>query len=86
MTVILIVIDALGTVTRGLVQVLEDLEMRTGRDHPNDCIIKIGPNTEKNPDLWTLVVAQTAVENHQLTLMRKTLKMSKIIIIIKIIS
>ena len=49
MTVISIVIGALGTVTKRLVRRPEDLEKkRTSRDHPNDRI-KTGQNTEKNP-------------------------------------
>ena len=44
----------------------------TGGDYPNYSIIKIGPNTKKNPgDLRRLAV--TPVENHQLTLVWKTL-------------
>ena len=42
-TVILIVIGVLRTVTKGLVQGLEDLEIRgMSGDHPNYCIIEIG--------------------------------------------
>ena len=41
----------------------------TSTDHPDYWIIKISQNTEKNPrDLWRLVVTQTLVRNHQLTL------------------
>ena len=66
-TVILIVIGTLGTVTEGLVQGLEDLEIRG--DHPNYSIVEISQNTEKSPgDLRRLAVTQTPVENHQLTL------------------
>ena len=47
---------------------------RTSRDHPDYRIINIGQNTEKNPgDLKRLAVTQTPVENHQLTLVWKTL-------------
>ena len=47
----------------------------TGGDHPNYSIIKNGQNTEKSPgDMRTLGVTQTPEKNHQLTLMRKTLK------------
>ena len=43
---------------------------RTGRDYPNNSIIKIGQNTEKSPgDLRRLAVTQTLVKNHQLILM-----------------
>ena len=44
-------------------------------DHPNYCIIEIVQNTEKSSgDLRRLVVPQTLVRNHQLTLVWKTLK------------
>ena len=68
-SIILIVTDALGTVTEGLVKGLKDLEIR-GRVKtiPNYCIIEIGQNTEKSPgDLRRLAVAQTSVKEHQLT-------------------
>ena len=43
--------------------------------YPNYSIVEIGQNTEKSPgDLKRLAVAQTPEENHQLTLVRKTLK------------
>ena len=64
-----IVIGALGTVTKGLVQGLEDLEMRMSRDHQNYIIIEIGQNTEKSPgNLRRLAVTQTPVRNHWLML------------------
>ena len=67
-----IVIGALGTVTKGLVQGLEDW---TGGDCLNYSIIEISQNTEKSPeDLRGLAVTQTPVENHHLTLMWKTVK------------
>ena len=48
---------------------------RTSGDHPNYSTIKNGQNTEKSPGgLWRLALKQTAVKDHQLTLMRKTLK------------
>ena len=38
-TIVPIVIGALGTITKGLLEGLEDLEgWRTGRDYPNDSI------------------------------------------------
>ena len=46
-TVITIVIGAFGTVTKGLVQGLEDLEIT--EDSPNCSIIEIVQNTEKSP-------------------------------------
>ena len=56
---------------------------RTGRDSPNYSIVEIGQNTEKGPgDLKRLAVTQIPVENHQLTLMWKTLTEIIIIIII----
>ena len=54
---------------------LEDVEMRTSRDHPDYMIIKIGQNTEQSPgDLKRLAVTQTPLRNHQLTLLGKILK------------
>ena len=48
---------------------------RTSGDHPDHSIIKISQNTEKSPgDLRKLAFTQTPVENHQLMLVRKTLK------------
>ena len=44
MSFILIVISALGTVTKGLIKGLGN--KRTSGDHPNYCIIEIGQNTE----------------------------------------
>ena len=42
---------------------------RTSGDQPNYRIIKISQNTEKSPgDLRRLAVAQTPVDEHQLTL------------------
>ena len=47
----------------------------TGGDCSNYSIIEIGHNTEKSSgDLCRLAFTQTPVENHQLTLMWKTLK------------
>ena len=51
---------------------------RTRKDHPDYRIIKIGENTEKSPgDLRRLAVTQAQGRNHQLTLVRKTLKWVK---------
>ena len=71
MIIIPIVIGAFGTVTKGLLKGLEDLEKwRTSGDHPNYSIIENGQNTEKSPgDLKRLAVTQTPVKEHQLTLM-----------------
>ena len=48
-TIIPIVTGALTAVTKGFVQGLEDLDMRTSGDHPNYSIVEIGQNTEKSP-------------------------------------
>ena len=51
---------------------------RMSGDHLNHRIIKISQNTEKCPgDLRRLAVTQTPLINHQLTLVRKTLKQVK---------
>ena len=73
-TIIPIVIGAFGTVTKGLLEGLEDLEMG---GHLNNSIIEDGQNTEKSPgNLTRLAVTQSPVKDHQLMLMWKTL-MSK---------
>ena len=75
-TIVPIVIGALGTVAKGLLKGLEYLEF-SGRvkDYPNDSIAEDGQNTETSPgDLMRLAVTQTPVKNHQLTLMWKTLE------------
>ena len=69
-TMIPIVISALGRVPKELVEGLDDLKIR-GRveDHPKNKIIEIGQNIKESPrDLKRLAVTQTPVENHQLTL------------------
>ena len=69
MSIIPIVIGAFGTVNKGLLKELDDLEVGE-RDHPNDSIIENGQNTEKSPgDLRRLAVTQTLLEDHQLRLM-----------------
>ena len=69
-TIIRIVIGAFGTVTKGLLKGLEDLEVG-GRV---EIIIENGQNTEKSPgDLRRLAVTQSPVKDHQLTLIWKTL-------------
>ena len=74
MTVIPIMIDALGTVTKGLEQGLEDLELR-GRVETIQTITEIGQNTEKSPgDLRRVVITQIPVRNDRLTLWWKTQK------------
>ena len=63
MTVIPIVIGALGKGTGGLGN------KKMSRSHPNDGIIRISQNTMKPPgDLRRFGVIQTPVEDHQLTL------------------
>ena len=63
--IVIIIIGALGTVTKGLVQGLEELEIR-GPSKLHYSIIKIGQNTEKSPgDLRRLAVTQTHVRNHR---------------------
>ena len=65
MTIIPIVTGIVGTVSKGLVQGLEDLEITRG-DCPNYRIVGISQNTEKSPgDLRRVAVTQTAVENSQ---------------------
>ena len=65
MTIIQIGIDAFVTVTKGLLKGQEDLELG---DHPNNCIIENGQNTEKSPgDMRRLAVTQSPVKDHQLT-------------------
>ena len=70
-TIVPIVIGALGTVTKGLLKGLEVLEAG-GRVETikNDSIAEDGQNPETSPgDLRRLAVTQTPVKNHQLTLM-----------------
>ena len=71
--IVLIVIGALGTVTKDLVQMTGGLgNKRTSGDHPTYCIIEIGQNTKKSPgDLRRLVFTQTTARNYQLILVRK---------------
>ena len=68
-TIVPIVIRALGTITKVLLKGLEDLEVGFGsREYPNDSIAKNGQNAETSPgDLRRLAVTQTPVKNHQLT-------------------
>ena len=77
-TIIPNVSGAFGTVTKGLLKVLEGLEV-VGRVETiqTTAFVENGQNTEKSPgDLWRLAVTQAPVKNHQQMLMRKTL-MSK---------
>ena len=70
-TIVPIVIDALGTITKGLLKGLEDLEVgRRVETIQNDSIAKNGQNPKTSSgDLRRLSVTQTPVKNHQLTLM-----------------
>ena len=65
-TIVQIVIDAFGTVTKGTGGLGNK---RTCGDHPNYNIIENGQITEKCPgDLRRLAVVQTQVKDHQLML------------------
>ena len=72
-SIIPIVIGALGAITKGLIK-------GTGRHGNNGtsidyCIVEISQNIEKSPgDLRRLAVTQTSVKDYQLTLIWKTLK------------
>ena len=71
---ILILIGALGTVPKGLVRRLEELEIE-GRVESIETtvLIKIGQNTEKSSrDLMRSAVTQTPVKDYGLTPVRKT--------------
>ena len=75
-TIVPIVIGALGTVTKGLLKGLEDLEVG-GRVETiqTNSIAKDRQNTETSPgELRRLAVTQTPVKNHQLILMWKNAK------------
>ena len=62
----------IGTGTEGLGN------KRTSGDHPNYSIVEISQHTKKSPgDSRKFAVTQTLVENYQLTLEWKTLKLVK---------
>ena len=70
--IIMTTIDALGTVSKRLVQGLRN---NRSRYYPNYSIVEIGQNTAKSPgDLNRLAGTQTPVKHHQLSLMWKNLK------------
>ena len=72
MTIIPIVMGAFGTVTKGLLKGLEDLEVggRMETIQTTNGIIENDQNTEKSPgDLRRLAVIQSSVKDHQLMLM-----------------
>ena len=65
-TVIAIAIDALVTISKGLVGCGAERvgNQRTSRNHPKYSIVKIGQNTEKSPsDLKRLPVPQTPLKS-----------------------
>ena len=72
-TVIPIVIGVLGTIPKGLVRELEEMEIGgRAKTIQTTALLKIGQNIEKSPgDLRRLAVTQAPVREHQLTLMRK---------------
>ena len=76
MTIIPILIWVIGSVTKIITKGAGGLRnKRISEDHPNDCIIEIGQNTEKSPgESRRLAITQTSGIDHQLTLMWKTLK------------
>ena len=69
-TIVPIVIGALGTVTKRIIKGHGGLgSWRTGRDYPNDSIAEDDQNTETSSgDLRRLAVTQTPVKNYQLIL------------------
>ena len=79
-TVIPIVIGALGEITKGLIQGLQDLEIRGQKDTLlTTHIIEIGQNTKKCPsDLRRLAVAHTPLDHHQQMMLWKPFKGAKI--------
>ena len=69
MTIVPVMIGTFGTITKGLLKTLEDLEV-SGRVETiqNDSIAENGKNPETSPGDWRrLAVTQTPVKNHQLT-------------------
>ena len=77
LTIRSIIIDALGTVAKGLVQGREYLEIRERVETIQTCIIEIDQNTEKSPGDLKILVTLTLVRNHQLTLVWKKSKKKK---------
>ena len=74
LTVIALVVGALGRICEELVKGLGNKRAR--RDNPNSKFIKIVQNTvESFGDLRRFAVTQAQVRNHQLTLVRKPLKL-----------
>ena len=75
LTLLLIVIGAFGIVTNGLVQGLNNFEIkRRGGDHSNYRIVDTGYNTAKSPgEFRSLLILQTPMKEYQLMLMWKIL-------------
>ena len=73
MTVIPIVICVLGTVTKELVQELDDLEIRRRVETIQATVLlRSAKDTKKSlGDLRRFVVTKTPAETHQLTLVQK---------------
>ena len=70
-TILRIVIGAFGTVTKGLLKGLDDLEVGGRVETIQN--IRNGQNTEKSPgDLKRFGVTQTPVKDHKLKLVGKT--------------
>ena len=62
-------IGAFGTITKGLLKGLDDLEVGRRVDYPNDSIDENDQNPETNPgNLRRFAVTETTVKNYQLTL------------------
>ena len=73
LSVIPIVIDALGTITRGLVKGMEDLEIGGRVKIIQTTALLRSARILKIPgDLRRIAVTQTPVENHQRTQVGKT--------------
>ena len=77
-TIMPIVIGAFGTVTKGLLKGLEDLEVG-GWVEPiqTTALLKTAKILKGPGDLRRLAVTQSPVKNYQLTLMWKTLMSNK---------
>ena len=69
-TVILIILNALGTIPKDMEKNPEGIgNRRKNQNHPNCSIVEIGYNTEKSPgNLRRFAVTQTPVKDPQLTL------------------
>ena len=66
-TIVPIVFGTFGTITKGLLRGVEDLEVGGRLESiQNDSITENGQNTEKSPgDLRILAVTQTSMKDHQ---------------------